>query len=88
MLFRGKGDRAKKSHESAEYKIFSPLLCQLSYLALIPGDKQTYGEIVRKAMSWLPKFYPDLMGSIFSLPLRLDLRRGSFSPDNLTGWHC
>jgi hypothetical protein len=39
-------------------------------------------------MSWLPKFYLDLLGSIFLLPLRLDFRRGSFSPDNLTGWHC
>jgi hypothetical protein len=29
-LFRGKDDRAKKGRESAEYKIFSPLLCQLS----------------------------------------------------------
>ena len=32
MLFRGNSDRAKKGRKSAERKIFSPLLCQLSYL--------------------------------------------------------
>src|SRR5260370_41665408 len=32
ILFRRKGYGAKKRRKSAEYKIFSPLLCQLSYL--------------------------------------------------------
>jgi hypothetical protein len=38
ILFLGKGDRAKKGSKSAEYKIFSPLLCQLSYLGLLVLD--------------------------------------------------
>lgn len=87
MLFRGKGDRAKKGRKSAERKIFSPLLCQLSYLAVMFGgeqltEKPSCGNV--PAAQVLPR----IGGLYFLLPLRLDLRKGSFSLDKLTGWHC